>query len=267
VWLPLPVRVESPRPAGPAVWSAPAGERDLTRWTLIDLGALFNASVPQVMERVLEAARPPALPACQVGFSYWKEHIKSRVLQSPSDAAWRAKIGTDGVGWTADRIPFRTNREGDDIAVTTRAGGFPEALKVPVGAAGQALYLMVSGITFPSQSHVSNVRLRLCYHEGEEEAVDLVNPFGIGDCWGTWLGRFHDTEANGFENIGGRFGPGGSCEAGDLRRPVAVDTEAHLLRVPLRPGLALEALWFETVANDAIFGLMGVSVLNQEAEC
>lgn len=264
VWVPLPLRVEPAKPVAPAIWSAPGAGRDLGYWTLIDLGPVFNASVPQVLDRVLEAARPPALPACQVGFGYWKAHMKERLLQLPSDAAWRAKVGSDGVGWVADGIPFRSSREGDNIAVTMRAGGFPERLRVPIHAAGQVLYLMVSGITFPSQSHVANVRLRLCYPQGEEDVVDLVNPFDIGDCWGTWLGRFHDTAVNGFENIGGRFGPAGSCEAGDLRRPVAVDTEAHLVRLPLRSGTPLEVLWFETVANDAIFGLMGASILRHE---
>jgi hypothetical protein len=44
---------------------------------------------------------------------------------------------------------------------------------------------------------------------------------------------------------------------------VAVDTEAHLVRLPLRPGVPLEGLWFETVANDAVYGLMGASVLRE----
>ena len=71
-------------------------------------------------------------------------------------------------------------------------------------AAGQTLYLMISGMTFPAQSHVVNLRVTLRYADGQTQSVDLVNPFGIGDCWSTWCGRFHDTAANGFENIGGQ---------------------------------------------------------------
>jgi hypothetical protein len=116
-------------------------------------------------------------------------------------------------------------------------------------------------MTFPAQSHVVNVRIVLDYSDGTRHKADLVSPFDIGDCWGTWLGRFHDTSANGFENLGGRFGPAGSSAAGDLTRPIAVDTEAHLLKLPLRPGRNLKRFAVEAVANDVIFGLMGASIL------
>ena len=96
-------------------------------------------------------------------------------------------------------------------------------------------------MTFPAQSHVVNLRITLDYADGAEQSMDLVSPFDIGDCWGTWLGRFHDTAANGFENLGGRFGPPGSSAAGDLTRPIAVDTEAHLVKIPLRQGIDLRA--------------------------
>jgi hypothetical protein len=89
----------------------------------------------------------------------------------------------------------------------------------------------------------------------------LVSPLDIGDCWGTWLWRFHDTAANGFENLGGRFGPPGSAAAGDLRQPIAVDSEAHLWKTLLRPGKELSGLSVEAAANDVIFGLMGASIL------
>ena len=124
---------------------------------------------------------------------------------------------------------------------------------------------MLSGMTFPAQSHVVNLRITLGYADGSQQPSDLVNPFGIGDCWSTWCGRFHDTAANGFENLGGRFGPPGSAAAGDLDRPIEVDTEAHLLRLPLRPEAELRAITLEAVANDVIFGLMGASVLSHSS--
>jgi hypothetical protein len=196
-----------------------------------------------------------------VGFSYRNDHFAGRLEPLPSDAAWRAKVGPDGVAWTADGVPFRSARAGDNIAVVTRAGGFPARLEIPVGAGGQTLYLMLSGITFPAQSHVPNLRLALRWDVGPDQTVELANPDDIGDCWSSCVGRFHDTPANGFENLGGRFGPAGSSAVPDLTRPVAVDTEAHLLALPLRPGARLERLTIEAVANDAVFGLMGASVL------
>ena len=184
--------------------------KDLSAWTLVDLSNIFTASVTEVLGKVARASPPPAPPAFWVNHCYWKQHIVNRVApDNPSDAAWRRKIGPDGIGWTHDGIPFKTSKQGKNVAVVTRAGGFPSKTEVPVGANGRELYLMIGGVTFPVQSQVVNVRIILDYADGSKQNVDLVNPFDIGDCWGTWLGRFHDTAANGFENLGGRFGPPG----------------------------------------------------------
>jgi hypothetical protein len=108
---------------------------------------------------------------------------------------------------------------------------------------------------------VVNLRVTLLYADTQGQIVDLVNPFGIGDCWSTWCGRFHDTAANGFENIGGRTGPAGSSQVPDLTQPVALDTEAHLVALPLRSGAELEGVRLEAIANDCLFGIMGATVL------
>jgi hypothetical protein len=259
-WIPLPLRVVDEGVA-PLTWSPSETSRDLQAWTLVDLAPIYNAPFTEVLPQVMATVVAPLLPASQVNFGYRNDHISVRLQQPPSDAAWRRKVNPDGVAWTADGIPFRSRREGNNIAVVTRAGGFPASLRFPMAAAGRTLYLMLSGITFPTQSHVPNLRVVLGYDDGERQTVDLVNPFGIGDCWGTALGRFHDTPANGFENLGGRFGPAGSCGAGDLNRPVAVDTEAHLVAFALRPGHSLTHVELDAVAEDVVFGVMGASVL------
>lgn len=263
-WIPVRLRIQPTNAAASRIWSPPPTEaRDLSRWTLVDLSTVFNASVTNVLPRVSEAAQPPPAPASQVGFSYWKDHLlqyHGSRNQEISDAAWRAKVGPDNVAWTTDGIPFKTARVGPNIGVVTRAGGFPWRLEFPVAAAGRTLYLMVSGMTFPVQSHVVNLRLVLHYADGPAERRDLVNPFDIGDGWSTWCGRLHDTAANGFENLGGRAGPAGSALVTDLTQPIALDTEAHLLAIDLRPGVVLRRVEIEAAANDVIYGLMGATI-------
>jgi hypothetical protein len=271
-WAPLTVHIEPKIPLAPQVWSPPmVKEGDLDVWTLVDLSKVLNASVPEVPGFVSRASQGPPASASQTNYSYWRSYVDGSAGPSKcvdvippnpvSDAAWRKKIGPDGIGWTHDGIPFKSEKEGKNIAVVTRAGGFPMKIDVPVHASGKEIYLMISGMTFPAQSHVVNLRVTLEYTNGESHAVDLVNPFNIGDCWSTWCGRWHDTAANGFENIGGRFGPPGSLAAGDLSSPIAVDNQAHLVKIPLKPQFKLQRLTFEAVANDVIFGLMGASIL------
>ena len=246
------------------VWSPPgAGDKDLNLWTLVDMGKAYNAALTEVLARVVREAQPPAPSASTVGFGYWKDHLLTyhgSRNEAISDAAWRAKVGDDGVAWTADGIPFHSAKEGANIAVVTRAGGFPEAIEIPVNVLGKTLYLMISGMTWPAQSHVPNLRITLGYADGTSVSRDLVNPFDIGDCWSTWCGRFHDTPANGFENLGGRTGSAGSIEVTDRTQPVALDTEAHLVAFPLKPESTLASIKAEAIANEVIFGVMGASI-------
>ena len=212
------------------------------------------------MARVHAAVRPPPEPASPINTVYYKDHLVAPfVSPKPADDAWRKKVGTDGIAWPTDGIPFLTSKDGPNIAVVTRAAVFPQALSFAVGQSGKTLYLMISGTTFAMQSQVPNLRLTLHYEGGLSEPVDLVNPTGIGDCWNQY--RFHDTAANGFENIGGRSGPAGSAQVADMTRPVAVDTEAPLVALELKPGAVLREVQMEAVANDIIFGLMGATIL------
>jgi hypothetical protein len=270
-WIALTVRVEPKEPVAKRIWSAPKVKPgDLSAWNVVDLIGVFNASLAEVPARVGRASKAP-VGAFETNYSYWRTHVDGGygpdkvanfIPPHPvSDAAWRKKIGPDQIGWTHDGVPFKSAKEGNNIAVVTRAGGFPQKIEVPVNAKGKELYLMLSGMTFPVQSHVVNLKVTLGYEDGTTQSMDLVNPFDIGDCWSTWCGRYHDTAANGFENLAGRFGPPGSAAAGDLTRPIAVDTEAHLVRLPLREAVPLRTLTVEAVANDVIFGLMGASVL------
>jgi hypothetical protein len=263
-WIPLKLRIEPKTTVSAKIWSPPkTGQQDLRAWTLIDLSASFNDSVTNVLHRVGQKALPPPLPASQVGFTYWKDHLlqyHGSRNQEISDAAWRNKVGPNGVAWTTDGIPFKTAKEGANIGVVTLAGGFPSRLEFPVEARGKKLCLMISGMTFPAQSHVVNLRVTLHYANGKTEQIDLANPADIGDCWSTWCGRFHDTAANGFENIGGRSGPAGSAEAGDLTKPIAVDTEAHLISLDLNADVELRRVSLEAIANDCIFGIMGATL-------
>lgn len=260
-----PRQVKREAQPAPESWQPLSPETHaLEQWTTVDLAAVYNSTILDALEKVYKEAVPPPDGASRVGFDYWRSHLSplhhGERVQMPSDAAWRGKVGADGVAWTRDGIPFKTVKEGPNIGVVTRAGGFAGELSFPVKAAGKTLYLMLSGMSFPVQSHMPHLRVTLQY-AGSEQVLDLTSPETLGDCWSTWCNRWHDTAANGFENIGGRSGPAGSAEVTDRTQPVSVDTEAHLVSIPMRAGEMLEGVSIRAVANDIIFGIMGASVL------
>ncbi|NLX14550.1 MAG: DUF4450 domain-containing protein [Phycisphaerales bacterium] len=261
-WIPVALDIASETPKPVRRWQAPEPiDRDLARWHMIDLSGFYNAEVSEVPKRLAAGAIAPEMPADQVGFHYWLEHVTYRT-PPPSDQAWRDRIDSEGMAWTADGVPFRSPGQGPNIsAVAILNRDFPETVSFPVGAAGRTLYLMIGGMTHPIQSHVTNLRVSLRYRNGDAESHDLVNPFDIGDCWSTYFGPYFDTPANGFENIGGRKGPRGRCEVADITQPVAVDTIAHLLAFPLKSGEELQEVEIRAIANDVVFGVMGASVM------
>jgi hypothetical protein len=78
--------------------------------------------------------------------------------------------------------------------------------------------------------------------------------------WSNKFERYHDTPANGFENIG--CGRGALSSVGqDLSKPIQTDLEAHILRFRLRPCKAMKEIEMRVIANDVIFALMGITVL------
>lgn len=261
---PLETVPKAPETA-PKVWTAPdAGTHDLAQWTPINLDGVFNSTIIEALEKVYNEATPPPDGASRVGFDYWRSHLSpvhhGERVQMPSDAAWRAKVDENGVAWTRDGIPFKTVKDGPNIGIVSQAGGFPKELSFPVNASGKTLYLMLSGMSFPVQSHTVHLRLTLRY-AATSQTIELTSPEDIGDCWSTWCNRWHDTAANGFENLGGRSGPAGSADVPNMTQPVAVDTEAHLVAIPMREGEELKEVNIAAVANDVVFGVMGASVL------
>jgi hypothetical protein len=264
VWTPVSVVITPAHPVARRLWQAPQ-VADKSRWVPVDVSAVYNAEGQMaVLERVMRESVGPALPASQIGFGYRNSHYAGNYVvenMKPDDAAWRAKIGPDGIGWTTDGIPFRSPKQGPNMGIVTLAAIYPAKLTFPVNEAGGSLYLMLTGITFAVQSHVVNLRVTLHYADGGAEVHDLVNPFDIGDCWATSTGRCHDTAATGFENLGGRRGPSGSSEVADLTVPIEIDTEANLVRFDLRPGQTLASVEIEAIANDVIWGVMGATLL------
>ena len=236
----------------------------LEDWSLISLNDIFSASSPsEVIQQVIDNAKPPELPSIQISFEYWICHLERFCLKGefpPSDEAFRRKVRDDGVVWIEDGIPFKSSKYGPNIGVVTRAGAYPEIITIKVNDSGSDLYLLLTGITFPNQSHVTNLSINMFYEDKNIESYELKNPTEIGDCWGTWHGRYHDTAANGFENLGGRFGPSGSIMVDDMTKPVYVDTEAHIIHFIIRKGYILEKIEIEAVANDVIFGIMGATI-------
>jgi hypothetical protein len=237
------------------------------RWKTVNMDHLFNHRTPlETAQKVIDSATRPPESYNQVNFNYYSWHvcggfITENPLYGLDNQRWRSLIDENGIAMTGEGIPFRSNREGNCMAAATLVSpAYPDRMIVPVGETGRAAYLLITGITLPMQSHVENLRILIRYEDGVTEEHPLYNPDGIGDMWFTKFERYHDTPANGFENIG--LGRGALSSAGlDLTRQISTDLEAHILRFRLREGVAVKEIEMRIIANEVIFALMGVTLL------
>lgn len=235
-------------------------------WHPVNMDSLFSAPSP---EEAVKAAQESSIKMPHgynwVNLTYYWMHLTDRLHESPlhefSDRRWKSLIDENNMVMTGEGIPFRTKKEGNYLAVATLASTeFPDRVTAEINDTARAAYLLITGITFPMQSHVENLRITFTYEDGVQEEHPLVNPWDIGDMWGNCWKRYHDTPANGFENISGFTGALSSAGL-DLTKPILTDTEAHILRFKLRENVKVRSVEMRTIANDVLFALMGVTLL------
>ena len=231
---------------------------------------LMNASSPRkVLDTVAKTTPAPPEAYSQTNYWYYLEHLDARTRLTPgeevSDDRWRSLAAEHETVMTGEGIPFLSAGSGKYLsAVSVSAAGYPDSVTVPVEDTGLCLYLLLTGITFPMQSHVENLRVTITYRDGETEEYPLVNPFDICDGWSNLWGRFHDSPGCGFENLRGKQGVLSSAGQ-NLCKAIPTDTEAEILSFPLRKK-PVSAVTVRAVANDIVYCLMGVTVLRDTNE-
>lgn len=222
------------------------------RWEPINLGAALNANVCDVYKQKYLS---PRVQTCSTqlgtdGFANW------------TWALWGLKppiINLDHVPKLLDAknqlvtpqgVPFRWPGAGNNIAFTSQYDNFPKAVRVPVGRSGRAAWFLVAGTTNPLQTKIANAVLRLRYADGVEETLELVPPrnfWNLSDK--EWFYR-QDTDAFCLPNP-----PPPMVQLGSECRTM-------LLNRAMRPGIILEQVELETLSQEVVVGLMGLTIMN-----
>jgi len=152
---------------------------------------------------------------------------------------------------TPDGVPFRRFEEDHNIAFTSLWENWPRSVSVPVGWTAEAVWALVSGSTFPMQTRIANAVLRFRYADDQVESLELVPPLNF---WSLcpWGGCDYSYELDRFclpEMPPPQVQLGNNCRA-------------MVLSWKLRTGVPLKELTLETLSQDVVIGLMGVSLMN-----
>ena len=164
---------------------------------------------------------------------------------------------SDGRGriLTPQNVPFARfageDNQAKNIAFTSLWDNWPRAVTVPVGQRAESVWLLVCGSTNPMQTRIANAEVRFRYADGQVEKLELVPPLNFWTLC-PFGGADYDYHSAAF------------CLPKEPPPTVQLgnNCRAMVLSWKLRPGAKLKELTLETLSQEVVIGLMGVSLMN-----
>ena len=245
----------------------------------VDISKAFNANVTDIFRNEYLSPRSPytTLQLPKQGIGEWCHPLKTANID---DSGLRAKVKGTDVLQTEIGIPFRTPSEGQNIAYTSLWDNYPDSLRLPLEGNGRALYLLMAGSTNHMQCHIDNGRVRAHYTDGTYSELPLVNPYN----WAPIEQLFFE---DGLSYNRARYVQGSTplpldygssplyrlqLKTGRTSNRLAEEIgfpgvtreldggAATLLELPLDATKQLSHLVLETLSNEVVIGIMGVTV-------
>ena len=157
---------------------------------------------------------------------------------------------SDGMMHVPQGARFLWNAAAKNIAFTSLWDNWPKQVTVPVNKAGDSAWLLVCGSTNPMQVRIANAVLRFEYADGVTEQLDLVNPMNFWSLCEFGLSKDYDYKTDGFslpEEPPPQVQLGSNCRA-------------MVYGWKLRPDAILERVTLESLSQEVVIGLMGLSI-------
>ena len=249
-------RVKVLDPAGAAARAA----KQLTnapataRWQPVDLAAQLNGDVRAIFQQDYLSPRPNtcSLRLARDGYSTWQMMLNPKHRPPGIDVTNVAALcGAEGRLRTPGGAEFSWPAGGSNIVFTSLWDNWPDAVTVPVGRGGEAIWFLVAGFTPPLQTGIANAELRIAYVDGVVETLPLVPPRNF---WS--LCRFGDAD---YDYARDAFAlpkdPPPQVQLGGNCRAMVYGWR-------LRPGVAVKEVTLEALSPEVTIGLMAASVMN-----
>ncbi|WP_342646199.1 DUF4450 domain-containing protein [Mucilaginibacter sp. CSA2-8R] len=235
----------------------------------VDIGAHFNDDIKHLFINQYLLPRPQSvtLQLPTQGIGNWCYPLTTANID---DSGLRKAAGMQNRFETSQHIVFATpGNTGKNIAFTSQWDNYPRSVQVQLSGSASHAYLLMAGSTNPMQSRLINAQITVTYADGDKEVLQLKNPEN-------WCPIEQDYDDDGFA-----FNPGitkplrvylktgitsvNSKEYTTIKGYTnkAIDGgAATVLDVVLNPDKKLKSLELNTVANDVVVGLMGITLVN-----
>ena len=254
-------------------------ETDLVNWNLenprktyetIDIDRYLNAQVTDIFKQKYLSPRSPytTLQLPKQGIGEWCHPLATATI----DDSGLRKAANNNVLNTGFSIPFRTTADSGkpNIAFTSLWDNYPRQIAIPLSGKASHAYLMMAGSTNHMQCHVSNGTVTICYTDGTQTSLNLINPE-------SWLPIEQDLYIDGFafrsklprpyriafkSGIVSRdLGTTLNINPAEVYGRVIDGGAGVILDLPLDPQKELKSASIQTIANDVVIGLMSLTLL------
>jgi hypothetical protein len=238
------------------------------RWEPLSLAESFNGDIRTIFQQQYVSPRPETVSVRigSDGYSPWTFwHWKSTPPPIKLDGAAklldssRRLITPQGVPftWAAEDEPAK------NVAFTSLWDNWPDRIDVPVNKKGDAIFLLVAGSTNVMQCNIANAVITLHYADGQTESLELIPPLNFWNLTPIHAGA----TAPGQQSRSDYTDP---IDAFAIPQPhpqtvqLGENCRAMLLNHRLRTGAVLQSVSLETLSQEVVVGLMGLTIMNPQ---
>jgi len=223
-------------------------------WNPVEMQPVLNGDIRTIYQQKYLSPRPNtcSLRLATDGYSTWQQ-VLSKNSHVPEIDLSAVPALTDGNGriLAGKNVPFLWSNGNRNIAFTSQWDNWPKQITVPVNATGNAVWFLLCGTTDPMEVRIANAELRLKYADGVVEKLELVPPLNFWTLC-PFGGVDYDYERDGFA----------LPKVPPMTVQLGQNCRGVVLPWRLRPGVALESVTLETLSQQVVIGLMGVTMMN-----
>lgn len=232
---------------------------------MIDFDRQLNASVTDIYQNEYLSPRSPytTLQLPTQGIGEWCHPLLSATID---DSGLRSLVHHDTFQ-TSLGIPFRLKEKGNNILFTSLWDNYPDSSTISLSGTASHAYLLMAGSTNHMQCHIANGIIRIHYADRTSQATELINP-------DNWCPIEQDLYVDGkaFQVPAPR--PYRlHLKSGKVSRDLGKELNITgvygreieggagiLLDIPLDHSKELKGLTLETLSNDVVIGIMGITL-------
>jgi hypothetical protein len=221
------------------------------QFTPVDMQSVLNGDIRTIYQQQYVSPRPNT---CSVriainGYSSW-QNFKGNHTPPIDLSKVSSQLDANGHLLAGKGVPFKFAADPKNIAFTSRWDNWPKQVTVPVNQKGQAAWFLVCGTTDPMEVRIPNAELRLKYADGVVEKLEMTPPFNFWTLC-PFAGNDYDYQRDYFS----------LPKVPPTTVQLGANCRAILLSWRLRPGVALQSVTLETLSEQVVVGLMGVTVM------